>query len=72
MKKREMRELAKDIIQNSLSTAYYNVVDNNIGYYMDEDMDSTLSEEEKDELVDEINKICRSLCKHMGREHYTL
>ena len=35
-------------------------------------LNDLLSEEEKNELVDEINKICRSLCKHMGREHYTL
>lgn len=62
--KTEIKELAKDLIQDSLSSCYYKVADNPSSY--------ELTEDEALEVSNEINRICAALCKRMGREHYTV
>lgn len=64
MTKTEIREKAKDVIQEALAVAYYTV--------SDDPSKHDLTEEEAEEVVKAMNQICEQLCKRMGREHYTM
>lgn len=64
MKKAEIKNKAKDLIQEALATAYYKIADNPSGH--------DLTEEEAEEVIKAMNSICEQLCKRMGRKHYTL
>lgn len=64
MAKTEIRERAKDIIQEAFSVAYYKV--------SEDTSEHDLTEEEAEEVIKAMNHICEQLCKRMGREHYTM
>ncbi len=64
MTKTEIREKAKDAIQEALAVAYYRVSDN--------PSEHDLTEEEAEEVINVMNQICEQLCKRMGRKHYTM
>ena len=62
--KTEIREKAKDVIQEALAAAYYKVSDDPSKY--------DLTDEEAEEVIKAMNQICEQLCKRMGRKHYTV
>lgn len=64
MNKTQKREIAKDIIQEALSMAYYKISDDPDNY--------GVTEEEAMEISEIINGICKHLCYRMGRDHYTV
>lgn len=62
--RKQIREIAKDAIQEALSKAYYRISDN------PDEFD--LTEDEVQDVIKTMDDICDALCKRMGRKHYTV
>lgn len=59
MKKTQAKEIARDIIAQSIGIAYYKIVDNDTDY----------SEEEKELIVEYINQLGKRACKAINTEY---
>ena len=63
--KSEKREIAKDLLMESLAVAYYKLVDDKYKY-------GHLTEEETDEICKYMRQYGDSMGKRIGRNYYTL
>lgn len=63
MKKREAKEIAKDVLQHHLGSAYYSLYESSLYEY--------LSEEEQDMINEELDKLAKRMLKTIGMEYYT-
>lgn len=61
MTKTEMKEIAKDTLRTSIGTAYYKISDEINGY----------TDDEKDQIIQYINKYGEAACKAFGKEYAT-
>lgn len=66
--KSKCREIAKDILTEALSVAYYKLADNQEDYQKEHN----LSDEELEAVYALITKYGTTMCKAIGREYYTL
>ena len=64
MTKSEKRELAKDLLMESLSVAYYKLVDDEYEY-------GHLTKEESDDICNYMRQYGESMAKRIGRKYYT-
>lgn len=64
MTKTEKKEIAKKILMESLSVAYYRLVDDVYTY-------GKLTDNEIEEICQYINKYGESMAKRIGRNYYT-
>lgn len=62
--RKQIREIAKDAIQEALSKACYRISDNPDEF--------NLTEDEVQDVIKIMDDICDTLCKRMGRKHYTV
>ena len=61
MKKSEMKAIAKDILLEALACAYYKLEEHD-----------EVPEEEKDEIIEYINKYGQAMATRIGEAYYTL
>lgn len=62
MTKSEMREIAKEILMDSLAVAYYS---------LERDDYESLTEEEKNEIYEYISQYGTRMAKSIGKKYYT-
>ena len=62
MNKVEKKELAKDLLMESLSVAYYRLENSEYNY---------LSQEEQEEICEYISKYGNAMAKRINRKYYT-
>ena len=62
MTKSEQKQLAKDILLETIASAYYKLYDEH----------NEISEEEKDEINKYIHKYGEAMAKRIGEEYYTM
>ena len=61
MKKSEQKQIAKDILLEALACAYYKLEEHD-----------EIPEEEKDEIIEYINKYGQAMATRIGEAYYTL
>ena len=61
MKKSEQKQIAKDILIETIACAYYKLEEHD-----------EIPEEEKDEIVEYINKYGQAMAARIGEAYYTL
>ena len=63
--RRDLRDMAKERLRDTLSVAYYEFVDGENTDY------NELSEEDKEAVLCFIDQYGTAMCKAIGREYYT-
>lgn len=63
MKKTELKEIAKEVLKDSIAVAYYKISDNPREY--------NLTPEEEAQVISYINKYGEAACKAFGKEYIT-